>query len=50
MDTMENTLKLGCNRVGTIHYLPGCFSDKDRPAITIKNAPCIRDEDDGVMW
>ena len=31
MGTMTNDLPLGCDCMGTFHYLPDRFSDKDVP-------------------
>ena len=50
MGTMANDLSLGCDCLGTIHYLPGCFVAHDGSAIKIKNAICIHEEDDGLLW
>ncbi|KAI5116906.1 hypothetical protein M0805_000801 [Coniferiporia weirii] len=50
MGTMANDLSLGCDCVGTIHYLPGCFVGHDGSAIKIKSAICIHEEDDGILW
>ncbi|KAK0461555.1 copper amine oxidase [Armillaria novae-zelandiae] len=40
MGTMANELSLGCDCVGQIHYL----------VLVIKNAICIHEEDNGVLW
>ncbi|THH06001.1 hypothetical protein EW145_g4393 [Phellinidium pouzarii] len=50
MGTMANDLSLGCDCVGAIHYLPGCFVGNDGSAIKISNAICIHEEDDGLLW
>ncbi|KAK0473120.1 copper amine oxidase [Armillaria novae-zelandiae] len=50
MGTMANELSLGCDCVGQIHYLPGAYVGHDGSAIVIKNAICIHEEDNGVLW
>ncbi|KAF9567748.1 peroxisomal copper amine oxidase [Agrocybe pediades] len=50
MGTMANELSLGCDCLGQIHYLPGCFVGHDGNAIIIKNVICIHEEDAGVLW
>lgn len=47
---MANDLSLGCDCLGQIHYLPGCFAANDGKAIVIDNAICIHEEDSGVLW
>ncbi|KAF2147641.1 peroxisomal copper amine oxidase [Myriangium duriaei CBS 260.36] len=47
---MTNSLKLGCDCKGAIHYLDGIVStSKGDPAI-IKNAICIHEEDNGLLY
>lgn len=47
---MANSLSLGCDCLGVIHYfdgvVPGLFGD----ARTIKNAICLHEEDAGLSW
>ncbi|KAF8899406.1 peroxisomal copper amine oxidase [Infundibulicybe gibba] len=50
MGTMANELSLGCDCLGQIHYLPGCFVAHDGSSINIKNVICIHEEDSGVLW
>lgn len=47
---MANDLALGCDCVGQIHYLPGCFAAHDGSAVVIDNVICIHEEDAGVLW
>lgn len=47
---MTNSLSLGCDCKGVIHYLDGHFVDRQGDAITVKNAICIHEEDDGVLF
>ncbi|KAF9535589.1 peroxisomal copper amine oxidase [Crepidotus variabilis] len=50
MGTMANELSLGCDCLGQIHYMPGCFVAHNGSAMVIKNVICIHEEDNGVLW
>ncbi|KAH7886284.1 copper amine oxidase [Phlebopus sp. FC_14] len=50
MGTMANELSLGCDCLGTIHYLPGSYVTHSGEAFVIKNVICIHEEDAGVLW
>lgn len=45
-----NPLALGCDCKGVIHYLDAVFPDKMGDPLTVKNAICIHEEDDGVLF
>ncbi|CUM63485.1 uncharacterized protein PRCAT00001061001 [Priceomyces carsonii] len=45
-----NPLALGCDCKGVIHYLDANFTDKEGMPLTIKNAVCIHEEDDGLLF
>lgn len=47
---MTNPLALGCDCKGVIHYLDGHVVDRSGDATTIRNAICIHEEDDGVLF
>ncbi|KAF5102245.1 hypothetical protein D0Z00_000428 [Geotrichum galactomycetum] len=47
---MTNPLALGCDCKGVIHYLDAHFADRKGDSITVKNAVCIHEEDDGVLF
>jgi primary-amine oxidase len=47
---MANTLALGCDCLGTIHYFDGHLSDSQGRVVTIKNAICLHEEDAGMLW
>jgi primary-amine oxidase len=47
---MANSLALGCDCLGTIHYFDGHFSDGQGRPVTIKNAICLHEEDAGLLW
>src|SRR6202034_1133846 len=45
-----NSLKLGCDCLGAIHYLDAHLNALDGSVFTIKKAICIHEEDAGVLW
>ena len=45
-----NSLKLGCDCLGTIHYLDADVNTLDGNVFTIKKAICIHEEDAGILW
>ena len=47
---MANSLKLGCDCKGTIHYLDAHLVSGDGQPWTIKNAVCIHEEDNGLLY
>ncbi|WP_339949701.1 primary-amine oxidase [uncultured Albimonas sp.] len=47
---LANSLELGCDCLGAIHYLDGYVSGIDGAPEKIRNAICIHEEDDGVLW
>ncbi len=47
---MANSLTLGCDCLGTIHYFDAFLSDMAGEPITIKNAVCMHEEDYGTLW
>ncbi|CCH45595.1 primary-amine oxidase [Wickerhamomyces ciferrii] len=47
---MTNPLSLGCDCKGVIHYLDAHFAERSGDPITIKNAICIHEEDDGILY
>lgn len=47
---MANSLELGCDCLGSIHYLDTCFIGHDGRPVEIKKAVCIHEEDDGILW
>lgn len=50
MGTMACELSLGCDCLGTIHYMPGSYVSHSGKAFVIKNVICIHEEDSGVLW
>lgn len=46
---MTNSLKLGCDCKGAIHYLDAVLSTSTGLPATLKNAVCIHEEDNGLV-
>ncbi|OIW24631.1 hypothetical protein CONLIGDRAFT_604273 [Coniochaeta ligniaria NRRL 30616] len=47
---MTNSLSLGCDCKGSIHYIDAHFPTRSGAINTIKNAICIHEEDDGILF
>ena len=47
---MTTSLKLGCDCLGEIAYLDAVVHDSAGEPVTIPNAICMHEEDDGVLW
>jgi primary-amine oxidase len=47
---LANSLKLGCDCLGEIHYFDGIVCDSHGNPMTIKNAVCMHEEDDSIAW
>ena len=47
---MTNSLALGCDCKGAIHYMDAAFINKAGEPQTIKNAICIHEEDGGILF
>ena len=47
---MTTSLELGCDCLGEITYLDAVLHDAEGEPYTIKNAICIHEEDDAVLW
>ncbi|KAK9452253.1 copper amine oxidase [Limtongia smithiae] len=47
---MTNSLALGCDCKGVIHYMDAAFPDRSGEGIVLKNAICIHEEDDGILF
>ncbi|KAL9620082.1 MAG: hypothetical protein Q9160_005372 [Pyrenula sp. 1 TL-2023] len=47
---MTNSLALGCDCKGAIHYMDANFVNRVGAAQTIKNAICIHEEDAGILF
>ena len=47
---LANSLKLGCDCLGAIHYLDCWLADIDGNPMRIENGICIHEEDHGILW
>ena len=47
---MTNSLSLGCDCKGSIHYLDAHFPTRSGDVQTIANAICIHEEDSGILF
>jgi primary-amine oxidase len=47
---MTTSLELGCDCLGEISYLDAVLPDSNGEPYEIKNAICIHEEDDAVLW
>jgi primary-amine oxidase len=47
---MTTSLELGCDCLGEIAYLDAVLHDSRGEPYTVKNAICIHEEDNGVLW
>jgi primary-amine oxidase len=47
---LVNSLKLGCDCLGEIHYLDAVQADENGDPFVIPNAICIHEEDVGILW
>jgi primary-amine oxidase len=47
---MTTSLELGCDCLGEIRYLDAVVHDSRGEPRTIRNAVCVHEEDDGVLW
>ncbi len=47
---LANSLKLGCDCLGAIHYMDAWVNGIDGTPVRIENAICIHEEDYGIGW
>jgi primary-amine oxidase len=50
MGMCANSLELGCDCLGYIHYLDANLCTSRGEPLTIKNAICMHEEDFGILW
>ncbi|MBW4551138.1 MAG: primary-amine oxidase [Aphanocapsa sp. GSE-SYN-MK-11-07L] len=50
LGTLTNSLKLGCDCLGEIHYFDAVVADSRGGSILIENAICLHEEDYGILW
>lgn len=47
---MANDLKLGCDCLGSIHYLSATLADANGNPLDMPNVMCIHEQDGGIGW
>jgi primary-amine oxidase len=47
---LANTLELGCDCLGHIHYFDVAVADDLGKPMLMKNAICLHEEDSGILW
>jgi primary-amine oxidase len=47
---MGNSLKLGCDCLGVIHYFDGVLATEQGDPYTVEHAVCLHEEDYGILW
>ncbi|TKX21593.1 copper amine oxidase-4 [Elsinoe australis] len=47
---MANDLQLGCDCLGSIHYLSSVLSDEHGSTLDMPNCVCIHEQDNGLLW
>ena len=47
---LANSLELGCDCLGAIHYFDTCVNDAQGTAMVLANAICLHEEDVGILW
>ena len=47
---MANSLTLGCDCLGAIHYFDAVLSSEQGMPYTVPNAVCMHEEDYGILW
>lgn len=50
LGSMANSLDLGCDCLGAVHYLDTSYVGHDGVPVVLKNVVCIHEEDDGLLW
>jgi primary-amine oxidase len=47
---LANALELGCDCLGEIRYLDAVVNDSRGEPVVLRNAICIHEEDQGILW
>ncbi|HEU5383185.1 MAG TPA: primary-amine oxidase [Ktedonobacteraceae bacterium] len=50
MGVLANSLELGCDCLGEIHYFDACVNDAEGQALVLTNAICMHEEDFSILW
>jgi len=45
-----NSLRLGCDCLGHIHYFDACLTNTKGEPQVLRNAVCMHEEDVGLLW
>jgi primary-amine oxidase len=48
--SLANSLELGCDCLGEIHYFDAVLNDNHGVPMRLKNAVCLHEEDFGMLW
>jgi primary-amine oxidase len=48
--TMTNSLELGCDCLGLIHYFDVAYAAPDGTPMVVRNGICMHEEDFGILW
>jgi primary-amine oxidase len=48
--TLANSLELGCDCLGEIHYFDATLSDSAGEPVRMPNVVCLHEEDTGLLW
>ena len=48
--SLVNSLERGCDCLGSIYYFDAAVCNTRGQAKTVKNAVCLHEEDDGILW
>ena len=47
---MANNLKLGCDCLGSIHYISAVINDQQGQPMAMENVICVHEQDAGIGW
>lgn len=47
---LANSLTLGCDCLGEIHYFDGCLTNMHGVPYKMKNVICLHEEDNSILW
>lgn len=47
---MANNLQLGCDCLGSIHYIDGVLVDSHGRPVEMPNVICVHEQDGGILW
>ena len=50
LGALANSLELGCDCLGEIHYFDAAYVDPHGGIRRLRNAICLHEEDDGILW